>query len=321
MQTAIEAMQRSRPGREVGGLSVLGKLRLFYVNHLSLYFGFTGLVNTAAGEALITSLVFTGFPLWAASPLTTYVTIWSDYWLKATFVFGERLSWGRVARYHVNGLTSKAIQIVTTLGLAAFLPFQVSYFLGVVFGFAENYTVATLFTFKSPLQHKLLRPESDKTKLNLGCPYKCEGYICVDLSPKDDGVVRDDAYHYLLYNSPDTYDEIFSKNLLEHLPDVGRFLDECYSSLKPGGRITVVTDNAEFLPYYLPFWVNHTGIGAHSVGAYAEHIEHGHTTHFAVFTKLHLRNLFARSGFVDVRVRRTTFGARLEAVARRASTE
>ena len=87
----------------------------------------------------------------------------------------------------------------------------------------------------------------------------------------------------------------------------------CHSVLKEEGRITLITDNAEFVPFYLPFWLRHSGIGAHSINKYA--IDHCDSVHYMVFTKMHLENLFSVSGFRNITTRRIKFGARLEARA------
>jgi len=152
-------------------------------------------------------------------------------------------------------------------------------------------------------------------KLNLGCPYRCDGYICVDLSPKDPGVVEADVYDYLRAHSENAVEEIYTKNLLEHLGNPLEFLRLCYRELKPSGKITLTTDNAEYLPFYLPFWVNHTGIGAHSRREYASLKEHGGGRHFMVFTKMHLENLLEEAGFRKIEVARVWMGSRLRAIA------
>lgn len=152
-------------------------------------------------------------------------------------------------------------------------------------------------------------------KFNLGCPYYCEGYTCVDLHPHDTRVIKADVFDFLINESAryPVIDEIRTKNLLEHLADFGRFTNLCYRAMRSGGRLVIITDNAEFIPYYLPFWVQHTGIGAHAKDEYAASTEHNGSHHYAVFTKMHLRNLLHASGFRNISVRRITFGARLEA--------
>jgi SAM-dependent methyltransferase len=163
---------------------------------------------------------------------------------------------------------------------------------------------------------KLALREDSKSKVNLGCPIRCEGYLCVDISPIEQGVVRDDALHYLSCAGSELFDEIFSKNMFEHLTNPGKFLELCFSSLKRGGRLVLITDNAEFLPFYFPFCsLNHTGLGAHSRKEYADSAEHGHTKHFAVFTKMHLENFLVEYGFREISIKRILFGSRLKALA------
>ena len=152
-------------------------------------------------------------------------------------------------------------------------------------------------------------------KLNLGCPKYCEGWVCVDIAPRDPRVIKADAYEALRNTDSNALSEIRSKNLLEHLENPGSFLHACYFALPPGGKLTVITDNAEFLPFYAPFWVRHTGLGAHSCNEYA--LDHCNSPHYSVFTKMHLLNLFVLAGFKRefVTIRRTWGGARVEAVA------
>ena len=135
------------------------------------------------------------------------------------------------------------------------------------------------------------------------------GRLCVDLQPADKRVVKAEACEFL-ENGTGSYDEVRSENLLEHLPDVGRFLRLSKQALREGGRVVVVTDNAEWLPFYLPIDIPGTGIGAHSVESYSRRFG---VVHRQIFTKLHLRCALMEAGFSDVKVRRIKFGSRLEA--------
>lgn len=149
-------------------------------------------------------------------------------------------------------------------------------------------------------------------KVNLGCPRYCPGYLCVDLFPKDFRVCRADAITWLR-ELTGSVDEIKTENLLEHLPNVQEFLKLCYSRLSPGGRIIVVTDNAEWLPFYLPLDVPRSGVGAHSIPSYSLRFN---AVHLSIFTKMHLREHLLLAEFTDVKVRRmwNVLGARIEGV-------
>ena len=146
-------------------------------------------------------------------------------------------------------------------------------------------------------------------KLDLGNPKFVDGWVSVDLRPKDPRVMAADAFS-VLSSFRSEVDEIRSKNLLEHLENPGLFFSACERALAPGGRLTVITDNAEFVPFYFPFWIRHTGIGAHALNAYAE--DFCDSRHFAIFTKMHLRNFFEAYRFEGIEVSRTWGGARLE---------
>ncbi len=150
-------------------------------------------------------------------------------------------------------------------------------------------------------------------KVNLGCPKYCAGLICVDIHPLDERVVKENVFDWLVEHDS-LVDTIFTKNLLEHLPDPGAFLNLCHNALKPNGFISLITDNAEFFPFYFPFYLTRTGIGAHSCDEYAMSKRCNETHHFAVFTKMHLRNLLEYAGFRPLKIRRITFGVRLLAI-------
>lgn len=146
--------------------------------------------------------------------------------------------------------------------------------------------------------------------LNLGCPKAHKGQVCVDR--RKGGTVQADVYDYL-EGGTEKFAEIRSKNLLEHVPDPGRLIRLAASRLERGGTLEIITDNAEFLPFYLPFWARHTGIGAHARPEYA--LDHCGSPHLMIFTKMHLRNLAELAGLEVREVRRTMFGARLKLVA------
>lgn len=138
-------------------------------------------------------------------------------------------------------------------------------------------------------------------KVNLGCPYYCEGWVCVDMYPVDVRVLAGEAASYIVTRPPSSVTEIKTENLLEHLPNVHLFLKGCFDALENGGRITVVTDNAEWFPFYFPFEIPKLGVGAHAVKRYALRFN---TVHFSIFSPMHLSLHLSEAGFVDVRVRR-----------------
>lgn len=151
-------------------------------------------------------------------------------------------------------------------------------------------------------------------KLNLGCPIFCSGYTCVDLHPHQLYVIKSDVLEYLKTNNK-KYDEIYSKNLLEHLMNIDDFILYSIMRLNDGGKLIIITDNAEFIPFYIPLFINHTGLGAHAKDEYANHKTHNGTHHYMIFTKMHLYNILNHFMFRQISVKRITFGSRLKAVA------
>lgn len=141
-------------------------------------------------------------------------------------------------------------------------------------------------------------------RVKLGCPKYCPGYTCVDLYPIDDRVIRQEALDFLSAHRAEL-DHIYSKNMLEHVGNPLELLKRAYLSLKPGGELTIITDNAEWLPFYLPFPLVHTGIGAHGARQ-QEYLRHfgDRTTHYMIFTKAHLKSLLTAAGFRHITVRR-----------------
>ncbi len=151
-------------------------------------------------------------------------------------------------------------------------------------------------------------------RLELGNPRTRPGYVTVDLHPVEKGVVRADAVEFLR-RTEERWDVIESYNLLEHLPNPGEFLRLTWERLAPGGRAVIRTDNAEWLPFYIPV-VHAYGVGAHASNEYRYRLGSAgaqETRHYMVFAPLHLRNLMEWAGFEEVVVwrDRRTLGARL----------
>ena len=91
------------------------------------------------------------------------------------------------------------------------------------------------------------------------------------------------------------------------------FLKLCYLRLQTAGKLIVVTDNAEWFPFYLPIDMKGTGIGAHSEESYSLRFN---AVHLSIFSPMHLREHLLLAGFKRVKVRRMwqVLGARLEGV-------
>ena len=79
---------------------------------------------------------------------------------------------------------------------------------------------------------------------------------------------------------------VYERNVFEHLPNPAQHLDEVNRVMMHGGSLTLITDNAACVKFYL--------LGTH-MGGYRKH--EGKDVHYAVFTQEHLRNFMTVSGF------------------------
>jgi predicted SAM-dependent methyltransferase len=128
--------------------------------------------------------------------------------------------------------------------------------------------------------------------LNLGCGNQTFGTHRVDVNPTEATTDVFDVEKGIKF--PDgMFDMIYSRNILEHLCNVGFHLDECYRVLKVGGKILITTDNAECFRY---FW-----FGTHT-GKYESKSE-PNDRHYCLFTKNHLKNHFEKAGFKNIEVK------------------
>jgi hypothetical protein len=157
-----------------------------------------------------------------------------------------------------------------------------------------------------------------KIKFNIGCPNYCKEWFCVDENPKDSRVIRENAISFLARQPARSVDEIYSKNMLEHLPNPGSFFTVSYFALKEGGKLRIITDNAEWFLFYIPLLCKF-GIGAHSRNDYVVKNDKtcNSSSHYMLFTKMHLRNFCSNFGFEVIYINRMkrVAGARLDCLA------
>lgn len=89
-------------------------------------------------------------------------------------------------------------------------------------------------------------------KLNLGCggDYK-QSYVNIDNNHK----IKADIYADFINKIPaksESVDEIYCKNLFEHIPNPLNFLIEIKRVLKKGGKAIIITSNASYFIYHFP---------------------------------------------------------------------
>ncbi|MGA2461114.1 MAG: methyltransferase domain-containing protein [Candidatus Bathyarchaeia archaeon] len=124
----------------------------------------------------------------------------------------------------------------------------------------------------------------NKLKLNLGCGNDTYGDIRLDLFPTKGANVVGDSQRLPFKDS--MFTEVYERNLFEHLPNPAQHLHEIRRVMKINGTLTIITDNAACLKYYI--------LGTHT-GGYRKH--GGKDRHFALFTEEHMRNFMDLCGF------------------------
>jgi len=129
-----------------------------------------------------------------------------------------------------------------------------------------------------------------RIKLNLGCGVDQWGDLRIDLVPTSSTNLVADAQRLPLRDA--TVSEVRETNLFEHLPNPAQHLLEVKRVLRKNGELTLITDNAACVKYYV--------LRTHT-GGYRKH--GGKDVHYALFTMEHIRNLFEYVGFVVVEIR------------------
>ena len=123
--------------------------------------------------------------------------------------------------------------------------------------------------------------------LHVGCGKDDYGTDRVDYIPTD--ATTEVASAESLPYPDETFSEVFSKNLLEHLCNPGLFFAEAHRVLQPNGQMILITDNAGFLGFH---------IKGKTAGDYHSFINpKGTEEHVALFTRTHLRSLATRHDF------------------------
>ncbi len=125
--------------------------------------------------------------------------------------------------------------------------------------------------------------------LNIGCGLDTYGTDRIDKCESPAVTMVCDVEQGLPYPNA-SFDEVYSKNNLEHLRNVGFHLQEIHRVLKRGGRLKLITDNASCIRFYL--------FGTHT-GRY-EKLHEG-DCHYSVFTVNHLKNHLKAACFTDVK--------------------
>lgn len=127
-----------------------------------------------------------------------------------------------------------------------------------------------------------------KRTLNVGCGSDTYGTDFVDLYPSRPEVKRCNFDNEKLPFRDNTFDEVFGKCVFEHLTNPGFALSEMVRVCKRGGQVVIITDNANYWPWFL-------GVSKTHLGGY-EKFSDSEDRHYALFTDWHLKNHFRKHG-------------------------
>lgn len=129
--------------------------------------------------------------------------------------------------------------------------------------------------------------------LNVGCGDDTYGTDFIDLYPARSEVKKCDIDKNKFPFKNSTFDEIYAKNVLEHLTNISHFFGEARRLLRKNGKLVVITDNAGYWNFHMSFSKLHQlplGVAGHGL----------EDKHFALFTQQHLKNFFDKFGFRNI---------------------
>ncbi len=129
--------------------------------------------------------------------------------------------------------------------------------------------------------------------LNVGCGESQYGTHFIDLYPQRREVIQCDIETQEIPFEDAYFDIVYSENLLEHLRNPNSALREMVRVLKRGGRLDVITDNASFWAFHVPFATVH-------YGGYEKRSFGEEDRHYVLFTLWHLENHFRSLGLIDI---------------------
>ena len=131
----------------------------------------------------------------------------------------------------------------------------------------------------------------NKRILNVGSGGDKYGTDFIDIYPNRKEVIKCDVSKDKFPYKDKTFDEVYSKNLFEHVINLTHLLKEMKRVLKKGGRLRIITDNAGFFLFHIPIRKNNfLQHNSNSVRGGKE------DRHYFLFTPLHLRNHLEKLG-------------------------
>ena len=147
--------------------------------------------------------------------------------------------------------------------------------------------------------------------LNIGAGEMTYGDIRLDIYRSSTINILADA-EFLPLKS-DLFDLVYSRNVLEHLPNPLNALREMKRVCKKTGKISLTTDNASYWAFHLLGYHTTSPIlkvpklfmKSQTYGIAGPH------RHYCLFTEAHLQNLFMRGGLKVTKIKFIDFGTLL----------
>ncbi len=132
--------------------------------------------------------------------------------------------------------------------------------------------------------------------LNVGCGEQAYGDVRIDKYRGSANVICE--VERPLPFRDETFDEVYSRYVFEHLRNPSQVLSEMARVAKSGGRVVVVTDNASCFSFHVT--IRRLGWGIHVTRGWSRGED---DLHYAVYTPMHLENHLRWCGLRDVTVR------------------
>jgi len=134
-----------------------------------------------------------------------------------------------------------------------------------------------------------------KKILNIGCGSDIYGTHFLDKYPSRKEVIRCDFDEEKLPFPNNYFDEVYCKNVFEHVTNLGFIFGEIHRILKKNGKLVLITDNAN----YWRWAVGKFHFGGYEKSRTKENIKEDR--HFALFTTWHLENFGRKFGFRKIK--------------------
>lgn len=100
----------------------------------------------------------------------------------------------------------------------------------------------------------------------------------------------------------DSFDLVYSSGLLEHMGNPQSFLENCLKYLRKGGKVEIITDNADYWRFHFEHRPVTGFFGAYHATLWEKEDKNPQTQHKMLFQAKHLETLLELSGFKSPKV-------------------